>query len=108
MRSEIEIDATPAKRPERIAVEGRYVTLAPLDCRVHGDALWEATRGEQNDALWAYLAEGPFRERKDFDRVFEGMAAAEDPLYFAIVDNALQRAVGRASYLRIDPKHRSI
>jgi RimJ/RimL family protein N-acetyltransferase len=75
---------------------------------LHGEALWEATRGEQNDSLWRYLAEGPFRDRADFDTTFEGMAASEDPLFFAIIDRASERAAGRASYLRIDPKHRSI
>src|SRR5882757_10011360 len=97
-----------AKRPGRVVLEGRYVDLTPLDARLHGDALWEATRGEQNDALWQYLAEGPFRDRKDFDKTLEGMAASEDPLFFAIIDRASERATGRASYLRIDPKHGSI
>jgi RimJ/RimL family protein N-acetyltransferase len=97
-----------AKRPGRVVLEGRYVDLTPLDARLHGDALWEATRGEQNDALWQYLAEGPFRDREDFDKTLEGMAASEDPLFFAIIDRASERAAGRASYLRIDPKHGSI
>jgi RimJ/RimL family protein N-acetyltransferase len=97
-----------AKRPGRIVLQGQYVTLAPLDARLHGDALWEATRGEHNDSLWVYLAEGPFRDRADFGKTFEGMAASEDPLFFAIIDGASERAAGRASYLRIDPKHRSI
>jgi RimJ/RimL family protein N-acetyltransferase len=102
------IDATPAKRPERTILEGRYVTIAPLDSALHGDALWEATKGEQNDALWQYLAEGPFRLQKDFDKTFAAMAASDDPLFFAILDRTTQHAVGRASYLRIDPKHRVI
>jgi len=97
-----------AKRPGRVVLEGRYVDLTPLDARLHGDALWEATRGEQNDALWQYLAEGPFRDREDFDKALEGMAASEDPLFFAILDRASERAAGRASYLRIDPKHGTI
>jgi RimJ/RimL family protein N-acetyltransferase len=108
MRGDAELDATPAKRPERIVLEGRYVTLTPLDAGLHGEALWEAARGEQNDALWLYLAEGPFRDRADFDKTLEGMAASNDPLFFAIIDRAVKRAAGRASYLRIDPKHRSI
>lgn len=97
-----------AKRPGRIVLEGRYVAVTPLDARLHGDALWEATRGEQNDALWQYLAEGPFRDREDFDKALEGMAASEDPLFFAIIDRVSERAAGRVSYLRIDPKHGSI
>jgi RimJ/RimL family protein N-acetyltransferase len=35
-------------------------------------------------------------------------ATTSDPLFFAIVDKALKRAVGVASYLRIDPRHGSI
>jgi RimJ/RimL family protein N-acetyltransferase len=97
-----------AKRPGRVVLEGRYVALAPLDARLHGGALWEATRGEQNDALWQYLAEVPFRHREDFDKTLAGMAASEDPLFFAIIDRVSELAAGRASYLRIDPKHGSI
>ena len=108
MPADAEFDATSAKRPGRIVLEGRYVTLAPLDAGLHSQALWEATRGEHNDSLWQYLAEGPFRDRADFDKTFEGMAASEDPLFFAIIDRASERAAGRASYLRIDTKHRSI
>jgi RimJ/RimL family protein N-acetyltransferase len=89
-------------------MEGRYVTLAPLDLNAHGDALWEGTRGKQNDDLWLYLAEGPFEKRADFDQIFATMAASEDPLYFVIIDNASRRAAGRASYMRIEPKHRCI
>jgi len=108
MPADAEFDATSAKRPGRTVLEGRYVTLAPLDAGLHSQALWEATRGEHNDSLWQYLAEGPFRDRADFDKTFEGMAASEDPLFFAIIDRASGRAAGRASYLRIDTKHRSI
>ena len=97
-----------AKRPGRVVLEGRYVVLTPLDARLHGGALWEATRGEQNNTLWQYLAEGPFRDREDFDKTLAGMTASEDPLFFAIIDRVSELAAGRASYLRIDPKHGSI
>jgi RimJ/RimL family protein N-acetyltransferase len=108
MQNDLKVDPTPAKRPGRVVLEGRYVTLTPLDAGSHGEALWEATRGDENDSLWRYLAEGPFPDREAFDKTLKGMAASEDPLFFAIIDRALERAAGRASYLRIDPKHRSI
>src|SRR6478609_6581631 len=108
MQSEPEVDARPAKRPERTVLEGRYVTLVPLDAGLHGEALWAATKGEQNDTLWRYLAEGPFSNREDFDRALAGMAASEDPLFFTIIGRSTQRPAGRASYLRIDTKHRVI
>jgi RimJ/RimL family protein N-acetyltransferase len=38
----------------------------------------------------------------------KAMEVSQDPFYFAIIDNATGKAVGRASYLRIEPKHRVI
>jgi len=102
------IDSTPAKRPLRILLKGRYVTVVRLRAAEHGNALWEATRGPENDSLWLYLFEGPFADRAGFDASLKAMEASEDPLYVAIVDNATGKAVGRASYLRIEPKHRCI
>ena len=102
------IDTTPAKLTERIIMPGRYVTLLPLSAAAHGDALWEATRGKENDALWLYLFEGPFPERSAFDASMKTMEASQDPFYFAIIDNTTGKAVGRASYLRMEPKHRVI
>lgn len=102
------IDSSPAKRPLRILLRGRYVTIVRLKAAEHGDALWEATRGKENDSLWLYLFEGPFADRAGFDASLKSMEASEDPLYVAILDNATGKAIGRASYLRIEPKHRCI
>lgn len=102
------VDSTPAKRPLRISLTGRHVSVSRLKSAEHGGALWEATRGVENEALWRYLWEGPFAERGEFDASLKAMESSEDPLYVAIVDNATRKAVGRASYLRIEPKHRCI
>ncbi len=102
------IDSTPAKRPLRISLSGRYVGIVRLKSAQHGDALWEATRGDENEGLWRYLWEGPFAERGDFDVSLKAMEASEDPLYVAIVDTGTGKAIGRASYLRMEPKHRCI
>jgi len=74
----------------------------------HCDALWEATRGEENEALFQYLFEGPFTERRGLEAWMKAMEGSEDPMYFAILDNATGKAVGRTSFLRIEPKHRCI
>jgi RimJ/RimL family protein N-acetyltransferase len=102
------LDATPASRPERVTMPGRYVTLVPLKAAEHGDALWAAISGKQNDDLWLYLFEGPFAEKADFDASLKSMEISEDPLHFAIIDNTTGKAVGKAAYLRIEPKHRCI
>ena len=103
-----EVDRHPAKRPERVTLAGRYVDVVPLDPITHGDALFEATAGPDEDALWAYLSDGPFRDRASFDRSIERKARSEDPFFFAIVDRASSRAAGLAALMRIDPAHRVI
>src|SRR5207253_1191711 len=102
------VDASPARRPQRCTIEGRYVTLAPLDPQAHGDALWERTAGRENDWLWVYLFHGPFRDRGAFDADLAAKEASQDPLFFSILDKASGRAAGYAAFLRIEPAHRCI
>jgi RimJ/RimL family protein N-acetyltransferase len=102
------VDPRPAKRPERVALPGRYVDVTPLDPAAHGDALFEGSAGRSNDRLWAYLFDGPFHDRSTFDRALERKASSEDPLFFSIVDRESRRATGLAAFMRIEPTHRVI
>ncbi len=79
-----------------------------LILNVHGKELYEGIQGEAGERLWQYLFEGPFADRAAFDIHLKRIAASEDPLFFAILDNASGRAVGYASYMRIEPVHRVI
>jgi RimJ/RimL family protein N-acetyltransferase len=102
------VDTTPAQRPQRTTIGGRYIMLAPLDQQVHGDALWEGSSGPERDHLWTYLFTGPFPDRAAFDADLAAKSASQDPLFFAIFDNANARATGYASFMRIEPTHRCI
>jgi RimJ/RimL family protein N-acetyltransferase len=102
------VDASPAKRPAPIRIEGVYVRLAPLDAAEHGDDLWPGMRGVENDALWKYMAYGPFSTREEFDTHLKAKAASEDPLFYAISSRKSGRAVGHATLMRIDPANRVI
>lgn len=94
---------TPRERPPRSPLEGRYCRLEPLDCRRHASDLFEALR---DTSLWTYLPCGPFEEEPVFRDFLERHLLGDDPLVYAIVENG--RAVGVASYLRIDPAAGSI
>ena len=96
----------PAPRPTRITLSGQSVDIVPLDPDRHGDALWDGSK--DHDALYAYLFEGPFADRTAFAAVLRKMAASADPFFYAIVDRASGRAVGRAALMRIEPAHRVI
>ncbi|QLC73152.1 GNAT family N-acetyltransferase [Pseudomonas sp. LPB0260] len=98
-------DWQPRPLPQRAPLQGRYVRLEPLDPAVHGADLWQALQGAGADLLlWDYLPYGPFTERADFDAWLAANAASADPLFFAVIDLAGQRAVGLLSFLRLAPK----
>jgi hypothetical protein len=49
------VDPSPAPRPQRTTLAGRYVTVTPLDPVAHADSLYAAPSGPANDNLWLYL-----------------------------------------------------
>jgi RimJ/RimL family protein N-acetyltransferase len=102
------VAATPAKRPQHTTLDGRAVSIVPLDPVAHADALFNDTCGEENERLWLYLFEGPFATRAAFDSHLQQKASSEDPLFFAILDKPSGDAVGYAAYMRIEPTHRVI
>lgn len=92
---------------EPATLRGRLVSVVPLALE-HGDALWEATRGEENSGLWTYLFDGPFPDRASFDAGLVQKIASVDPLFFALIDAKTNLAAGHAAYMRIEPRHRCI
>ena len=73
------VDDSPARRPQRTTLQGRLITITPLDPAVHGDALYAGTRGDAGEQLWTYLFEGPFPDRAAFDVHLQRAAASQDP-----------------------------
>lgn len=100
------VDPSPARRPEREVLDGRFVRLEPLDAAVHGPALWRNVVGA--DAVWDYLFDGPYPDEAGFTASLAGKAASSDPLFWAIVDRASGEAAGYATLMRFDPAHRAI
>lgn len=94
---------TPRPLPDRAPFEGRLCRLEPLDASRHLEALFAANALDTEGRNWTYLSYGPFPDIESYRAWFEMAAASTDPLWFAIIDRALGRAVGVASYLRIDP-----
>ncbi|WP_018181464.1 GNAT family N-acetyltransferase [Kaistia granuli] len=104
----IVVDATPAPRPGRVTLEGRFVVIVPFDLAAHGRDLFDRSSGVENDALWAYLGQGPFADFASFSAYYAEAAKKDDPLLFTILDKASGRAVGHATYMRIAPQDRAV
>jgi RimJ/RimL family protein N-acetyltransferase len=95
-------------RPRGITMPGRFCRLEALEPEAHAASLFEANALDKDGRNWTYLAYGPF---DSFDHYRIWMAewiALGDTVPYAIVDLRTNRAVGIASYLRIDPKAGSI
>ncbi|MEI8035187.1 MAG: GNAT family protein [Betaproteobacteria bacterium] len=82
--------------------KGRYCHIEPLVSPLHAHALYEANALDTNDSGWTYMAYGPFEQLTAFEQWVKEAAQSTDPLFHALVDPFTQKAVGVASYLRID------
>ncbi|TCT00559.1 GNAT family N-acetyltransferase [Aquabacter spiritensis] len=102
------MEGGPARRPARQSFEGRHVAVMPFDVDRHADDLYAAAHGPEREALFAYLSAGPFPDGAAFRAHYAEMAAKTDPVLYALVARATGRAVGHATYMRIEPGHRVI
>ena len=87
--------------PGPVTLTGRYVTVEPLSVD-HADALYDATCGPDDRALWTYRSTEPPESVEAMRRLLEAELATPGLLTFALVP-AWRRAEGIASYTRIDP-----
>jgi len=87
---------------------GRLCRLQPLEAGQHTEALFEAHALDAEGRNWTYLPYGPFASLEALASVVRSFEASEDPLFFAVIDLATERAVGWASYLRLNPEMGSI
>lgn len=91
-------------RPVRAALVGRYCRLEPLDPARHGDDLFAASMADGAEERFRYLPDVA-QSRADFSGWLRNAIALDDPMFFAVVDEASGRCEGRQSLMRIDPEH---
>ena len=95
-------------RPPREAMKGRFCRVEPIDLERHARELYEANALDPDARHWTYLPYGPFESFEAYQSFVRAICLGDDPLFFAIVDARTDRAVGLASYLRIDTRVGSI
>ena len=89
-------------------MQGRYVRLEPLKSTRHCDDLFVAFAADTENRIWDFLPYGPFATAADLADWMHATCTKPDSYFFAIIDQATHRAVGVASYLRINPDSGSI
>jgi RimJ/RimL family protein N-acetyltransferase len=97
------VDATPARPPGPVVLEGRFGRVEKLDVR-HAAALWEAVKGD--NALWTYMGYGPFADGAAFSAWVEERTTLTDPFSYALMRDG--RAVGIATLMEIRPAMRVV
>ena len=88
-----------------MAIDGDLVRLEVLEPQRHAASLFTSSHVPGAESLWEHLPYGPFAGQAEFTAWLEQRAASTDPLFFAVVDWESMRAVGMASFLRIEPDH---
>lgn len=94
--------------PSRQPIVGRTCRLEVLDPERHTDDLHAANMQDREGRIWTYLPYGPFAGLDEYGKWADEVSKGSDPLFYAIVDSVLEKAVGVASYLRISPASGSI
>ena len=93
----------PRPLPPLTAMTGRFCRVEPLVPSLHAADLFEANSIDAGGRNWTYLNADGFGDLAGYTAWLEKMCAGSDPLFHAIIDLGTGRAVGVASYLRIDP-----
>jgi RimJ/RimL family protein N-acetyltransferase len=97
-------DWRPVPFPPREPMIGRYCRVEILDPERHAADLYAANALDREGKNWTYLFSEPFDAYKGYYKWLKDYSRSDDPLFHVIVDQQTGKAVGVASYLRIDPK----
>lgn len=88
--------------PPRTAMQGRFCRLEALDPARHARDLFAANQLDAEGRNWTYLFVGPFADFGSYHAWLEQVAKSDDPLFHTIIDRKTERAVGVATFMRID------
>ena len=96
---------TERVRPPSTPMRGCYCRLEPLDVERPTEELYEAYTDAPDERDWTYLFPQKPTDLASYRERVAAEAASEDPLRFAIIDLANERAVGTIALMRIEPVH---
>ena len=98
----------PARLPSDEPMQGRFCRLERFNPDAHAVSLHQANAADSEGRGWTYLPYGPFKTLDSYRAWAQDVCRRSDPLFYAIIDTAIQKPAGVASYLRIDPQNGSI
>jgi RimJ/RimL family protein N-acetyltransferase len=81
---------------------GRFCRLEPLEVERQAADLFAANQLDAGGRNWTYLSKEPFDDLGAYCAWLDQVAKADDPLFHAIIDAHTGKAVGVATFMRID------
>lgn len=91
--------------PQAEVFIGEACRLEPFTLAQHGDSLFACWSEAEDGRDWTYLFTGPFSDRQAWQAYARQLEASRDPLHFAVIDPATERATGTLSLMRVQPEH---
>lgn len=90
----------PGSRPDLRPLHGLWVMLEPVSAARHASDLHDAAAG--SDALWTWMAYGPWDEQEAFAAWLREREAARDPWFYAFIRRDTGKACGMGAFMRCD------
>ena len=89
--------------PPRSTMSGKWCRVEIFSPEEHAEELFSAYVKQRNDQDWTYLPYGPFEHFDDYQNWLTKACCGDDPLFHTIIEAETNKAVGVASFLRIQP-----
>ena len=94
---------TAREHPRNTLMQGKWCRLEPVDPEKHVQDLFLAFSEDQDHRNWTYLPYGPFASEEETRNWINSTCLGDDPCFFSVIELETGKAVGVASYLRIEP-----
>jgi RimJ/RimL family protein N-acetyltransferase len=94
----------PAASPSRVTLQGCYCRLEPI-APAHAKALYAATAGAGEEDRYRWLFDTAPPDEAALTARIASAAPINDPLHFAVIDQATGLAGGRQALMRTTPEH---
>ena len=91
------------EHPRGAVMKGRLCRMEPIDAVRHSADLFEAFSLDLGQGNWTYMPYGPFTSESELRDWIVSTCSGDDPCFFSVIDTQTDKAVGVASYLRIEP-----
>ena len=88
--------------PKGISLIGTLVSLVPLNSNKHCNDLYSSQSIDKEGENWIYLPYGPFKSKNSYLRWLKEIEDKDDPVFFAVIRKSDNKAIGLASFLRIN------